>query len=173
MAALPDSLRGPRRGGSLSAADTVRIDDKELDEIAVVVRNALAAENLSAFTQLLDPPVTWGAPGARNPSCKNPTRSWPGSVYDAEVLGEGGLTRADVFRLLEEADNLIVELESRIDTGCLIAAFPLPTRPPEEVRTGLTWLIGTYGRSREHVGQVQITTQLRSGRDRGRPVGPA
>jgi len=82
----------------------------------------------------------------------------------AEFLGPG-LTRADVFRLLEEADKLIVELEPRIDTGRLIAEFTLPTCPPEEVRTGLTWLIGTYGHSREHVGQVQITTQLHRGRD--------
>ena len=89
----------------------------------MVVRNALAAENLSAFTQLLDPPVTWGAPGARNPSCENPTRSWPGSVYDAEVLGEGGHTRADVFRLLEEAGNLIVELESRIEPAVSLQPF--------------------------------------------------
>lgn len=83
---------------------------------------------------------------------------------DAEFLGPG-LTRADVFRLLEEADTLSVELEPTIDTGRLIAEFPLPTCSPEEVRTGLTWLIGTYGHSREHVGQVQITTQLHSGRD--------
>ena len=39
--------------------------------MAVLVRNALAAEDLTAFAELLDPPVTWGAPGARNPTCKN------------------------------------------------------------------------------------------------------
>jgi hypothetical protein len=83
---------------------------------------------------------------------------------DVEFLGLG-LRRADVFRLLEEADKLVAELEPRIDTGRLIAEVPLPTCPREEVRTGLTWLIGTYGHSREHVGQIQITTQLHSGRD--------
>ncbi len=56
---------------------------------------------------------------------------------DAEFLGPG-LTRANVFRLLEEADKLIVDLEPSIDTGRLIAEFLLPTCPPEEVRTGLT-----------------------------------
>lgn len=70
-----------------------------MDEIAVRVRNALAAENLSAFAELLDPAVTWGAPGARNPSCKNPKQvlAWyqrgrdagvRGSVYDVEVMGD-------------------------------------------------------------------------------------
>jgi ketosteroid isomerase-like protein len=70
-----------------------------MDEIAVLVRKALATEDLSAFTELLDPAVTWGAPGARNPSCKNRNQvlAWyqrgrdagvRGSVYDVEVLGD-------------------------------------------------------------------------------------
>ena len=70
-----------------------------IDEVAGLVRNALAAEDLSAFTELLDPGVTWGAPGARNPSCKNRDQvlAWyqrgrdagvRGSVYDVEVLGD-------------------------------------------------------------------------------------
>lgn len=42
-----------------------------MDEVAALVRKALAAEDLSAVAELLDPAVTWGAPGARNPSCKN------------------------------------------------------------------------------------------------------
>ena len=72
---------------------------QSMDEIAVLIRNALAAEDLSAFTELLDPAVTWGAPGARNPSCKtrNQVLAWyqrgrdagvRGSVYDVEVLGD-------------------------------------------------------------------------------------
>jgi hypothetical protein len=83
---------------------------------------------------------------------------------DAEFVGPR-LTRADVLRLLEGADKLIVELEPSIDTSRLIAEFPLPTCPPEQVRTGLTWLIGTYGHSREHVGQIQITIQFYGGRN--------
>ena len=70
-----------------------------MDEIAVLVRKALATEDLSAFTELLDPAVTWGAPGARNPSCKNRNQvlAWyqrgrdagvRGSVYDVEVIGD-------------------------------------------------------------------------------------
>jgi hypothetical protein len=71
----------------------------DMNEMAVLVKKALAAEDLSAFGQLLDPAVTWGAPGAHNPSCKNRTQvmAWyrrgrdagvRGSVYDVEVLGD-------------------------------------------------------------------------------------
>jgi ketosteroid isomerase-like protein len=70
-----------------------------MDEIAVLIRNALTAEDLSAFTDLLDPAVTWGAAGARNPSCKTRDQvlAWyqrgrdagvRGSVSDVEVLGD-------------------------------------------------------------------------------------
>ena len=72
---------------------------KGMDEIAMLVRNALAAEDLSAFAELLDPAVTWGAPGARNPSCKtrNQVLAWyqrgrdagvRGSVHDVEILSD-------------------------------------------------------------------------------------
>ena len=72
---------------------------KGMDEIAALVRNALTGEDLSAFSELLDQDVTWGAPGARNPSCKNRKQvlAWyqrgrdagvRGSVYDVEVLGD-------------------------------------------------------------------------------------
>ena len=72
---------------------------KSMDEIAVLVRKVLAAEDLSAFAEVLDPAVTWGAPGARNPSCRNRDQvlAWyqrgrdagvRGSVYDVEVLGD-------------------------------------------------------------------------------------
>ncbi len=72
---------------------------KGTDEIAALVRRALVSEDLSAFSELLDPDVTWGAPGARNPGCKNRNQvlAWyqrgrdagvRGSVYDVEVLGD-------------------------------------------------------------------------------------
>ncbi len=70
-----------------------------MDAIAERVRTALASEDLSAFSELLDPNVTWGAPGARNPSCKNRNQvlEWyqrgreagvQGSVFDLRVIGD-------------------------------------------------------------------------------------
>jgi hypothetical protein len=70
-----------------------------MDQVAGQVRRALAGENLSALTELLDPDVTWGAPGARTPSCKNRNQvvAWyqrgrdagvRGSVFDVEVIGD-------------------------------------------------------------------------------------
>ena len=42
-----------------------------MEDIAQQVRIALEAADLSAFSDLLDPDVHWGAPDARRPSCKN------------------------------------------------------------------------------------------------------
>lgn len=67
--------------------------------MAELVRRAMVSEDLSAFTELLDPDVTWGAPGARNPGCKNRSQvlAWyqqgreagiEGSVNDVAVLGD-------------------------------------------------------------------------------------
>jgi len=70
-----------------------------MEETAALVRRALAAEDVEAFAELLDPAVTWGAPGATNPTCKSRDQvlAWyqrgrdagvRGSVYDVEVLGD-------------------------------------------------------------------------------------
>ncbi len=72
---------------------------KDMDEIAALVKKALVSEDLAAFAELLDPSVTWGAPGARNPGCKsrNQVLAWyergrdagvRASVYTVEVLGD-------------------------------------------------------------------------------------
>jgi hypothetical protein len=78
---------------------------------------------------------------------------------DAEFVGKG-LIRKQVLDLLERADHLITEVEPRIDPSRLLAVFPLPTLPADEIRPGLTWLVGNYGHAREHVGEVQLTKQL-------------
>jgi ketosteroid isomerase-like protein len=60
---------------------------------------ALAAEDLTGFTDLLDPDVTWGTSGARSPNCKSRDQvvAWyqrgrdvgvRGSVLDIEILGD-------------------------------------------------------------------------------------
>jgi ketosteroid isomerase-like protein len=43
----------------------------DMDSVARQVRIALDQGDLSSFRELLDPDVTWGAPGARRPSCRN------------------------------------------------------------------------------------------------------
>ena len=70
-----------------------------MDQVAEQVRKAMVASDVSAFAQLLDPKVTWGAPGSRNPTCKNRNQvlRWyqrahesgtRGNVFDVEVLGD-------------------------------------------------------------------------------------
>ena len=78
---------------------------------------------------------------------------------DAEFVASAQ-SRQDVLQLLDSADDLIVELERRIDGTRLAAEFPLQTLPTDDVRSGLSWLIGNYGHAREHVGQIQLTKQL-------------
>jgi hypothetical protein len=78
---------------------------------------------------------------------------------DAEFVAST-LARQDVLLLLDDADDLIAELEPRIDGSRMTAEFPLPTLPAHDVRPGLSWLIGNYGHAREHVGQIQLTKQL-------------
>ena len=45
--------------------------ESSMDELAALVGVALEGGDLSSFAALLDPDVTWGAPGARRPSCRN------------------------------------------------------------------------------------------------------
>jgi len=72
---------------------------RSMEELAELVRRAMASEDLPGIADLLDPDVTWGAPGARSPSCKNRNQAlaWyqrgrdagvRGSVQDVEVLGD-------------------------------------------------------------------------------------
>ena len=73
------------------------------------------------------------------------------------------LTIDGVHRLLADADDLIREIGRHIDAARLRSEFALPTLPDEELRSGLTWLIGNYGHAREHLGQIQLTKQLYQG----------
>jgi ketosteroid isomerase-like protein len=51
------------------------------------VRDALASQDLDAFTALLAPDVTWGAPGDPNPPCRNRRQvvQWYQRAYDRGV----------------------------------------------------------------------------------------
>jgi hypothetical protein len=78
---------------------------------------------------------------------------------DAEFVAST-LAGQDVLLLLDGADDLIAELEPRIDGSRMATEFSLPTLPAHDVRPGLSWLICNYGHAREHVGQIQLTKQL-------------
>ena len=47
------------------------MEHRSATDIAAQVRTALEAADLDAFGDLLDPRVTWGAPGDPSPSCQN------------------------------------------------------------------------------------------------------
>jgi ketosteroid isomerase-like protein len=121
-----------------------------MDELAVQVRKALAAEDVSAFAELLDPNVTWGAPGARTPTCKNRNQvlSWyeraqqggvRGSVFDIDVLGDRLLVSLSVqgtggagerggttlrFQVLTVRDGRIVDIVGFDDKADALSYAP-------------------------------------------------
>ncbi len=78
----------------------------------------------------------------------------------AAEFGRPWQTRAQVRGSLEDADLLLATMGPHIDGERRRARFALPTLPPEEERSGFTWLVGNYGHAREHVGQIQLTRQL-------------
>jgi ketosteroid isomerase-like protein len=74
------------------------LPDDTMEALAEKVRTALESADLSAFAELLDPDVSWGAPGARTPACRNRDQvlSWyergresgvTAQVSDVTVLG--------------------------------------------------------------------------------------
>ena len=60
---------------------------EDVERIAGQVRSALEAADLSAFSELLDPNVRWGAPGDPSPACRNRAQvlSWHRRGRDAGV----------------------------------------------------------------------------------------
>jgi hypothetical protein len=114
-----------------------------IEETAALVRRAMAAEDVAAFAELLDPAVTWGAPGATYPTCKSREQvlTWyqrgrdagvRGTVYDVEVLGDRLLVSLSVrgtesaqerggaalrFQVLTVRNGMIVEIVGFDDKG--------------------------------------------------------
>jgi ketosteroid isomerase-like protein len=79
-----------------------------MDDLARQVRAALEAADPSSFRALLDPDVTWGAPGARQPSCRN--RDQVLAWYER---GRQAGTRAQVADVSVLGDRLLVALTVR------------------------------------------------------------
>jgi ketosteroid isomerase-like protein len=79
--------------------------DVALTDLALRVRAALEAADPAAFRDLLDPDVTWGAPGARRPSCSN--RDQVLAWYEK---GRAAGTRARVSDVTVVGDRLLVSL---------------------------------------------------------------
>jgi DinB superfamily len=80
---------------------------------------------------------------------------------DREAEFRCGECSLDQIRpLLDEADVLLAVVKPQIGVERLESRISLPTRPPEEARSGLAWLVGNYGHAREHLGHVQLTRQL-------------
>jgi ketosteroid isomerase-like protein len=76
-----------------------------MERVARDVRVALEQADLSAFKELLDPNVTWGAPDARRPTCRSRDQvlSWYQRAREA-----GG--RARVSSVAVHGDHLLVSL---------------------------------------------------------------
>jgi hypothetical protein len=81
---------------------------ESVEDVARQVRVALGSADLSAFSELLDPDVRWGAPGARKPSCRN--RSQVLAWYQR---GREAGTRADVIGVEVHGDRILVSLTVR------------------------------------------------------------
>ncbi|HSZ36533.1 MAG TPA: DinB family protein [Acidimicrobiales bacterium] len=81
----------------------------------------------------------------------------------AEFRGTGATT-LQILDLIGQADSLVSLVEPDIASENLEATFSLPTLPADEQRTGLTWLVGNYGHAREHLGEIQLTSQLYAAR---------
>lgn len=69
------------------------------------LRTAMETPDLSAFSDLLDPNVTWGAPGDPSPECQNRAQvlAWYQCGRDAGI-------RARVLEIVAVGDGLLVGL---------------------------------------------------------------
>jgi ketosteroid isomerase-like protein len=79
-----------------------------MEVLAAQVRAALESGDVSAFAELLDPDVTWGAPDARVPSCRNRDQ-----VLAWYQQGRESGTRATVSDVTVLGDTILVSLVVR------------------------------------------------------------
>jgi ketosteroid isomerase-like protein len=79
-----------------------------MESLARQVRVALESADVSAFSDLLDPDVHWGAPDARRPTCQN--RDQVLAWYER---GRESGTRASVSEVVVFGDRILVGLTVR------------------------------------------------------------
>jgi hypothetical protein len=81
--------------------------------VADQVRAALESADLTAFAHLLDPNVTWGAPGDPSPTCQNRTQ-----VLDWYRVGQAEGRRARVLDVTCHGDKILVTSRvTAVDSG--------------------------------------------------------
>jgi hypothetical protein len=65
-----------------------------------------------------------------------------------------------VLRQLHEADETLASARPRLTSERLAVLVAMPTLDADEMRPGVTWLVGNLGHAREHVGHAMLTKQL-------------
>ncbi len=68
---------------------------------------------------------------------------------------------ADLLALVDRGDRELDEHVGALTAADLTDMRPRGDRPP---RPGLEWLVSNYGHAREHLAQIQLTTQLQGAR---------
>lgn len=87
--------------------------DSGVTMVADQVRAALESADLTAFAHLLDPNVTWGAPGDPSPTCQNRTQ-----VLDWYRVGQAEGRRARVLDVTCHGDKILVTSRvTAVDSG--------------------------------------------------------
>jgi hypothetical protein len=66
----------------------------------------------------------------------------------------------ELMRQIEATDRLLKELGPQISEDDLAMSRVRPSALSDEPRTGLYWLLNSYGHAREHLAQLQLTKQL-------------
>ncbi len=64
---------------------------------------------------------------------------------------------ADLLALVDRADRELDEHVGALTAADLTEMRPRGDRPP---KPGLEWLVSNYGHAREHLAQIQLTSQL-------------
>jgi hypothetical protein len=82
--------------------------EESMQVLAQQVKVALEANDLAAYSELLDPDVHWGAPDARRPTCQN--RDQVLSWYER---GRESGVRADVSEVSVFGDRILVGMTVR------------------------------------------------------------